>query len=227
MKAEFSKRLKEKALELGASVVGIAEATQFDQAPEKHKPTDILEDATAVISMGVVQPKAIITQAKPSQYTRNIFTNAGICDQIASRLSIWLEDQGFDAIPISARFMYMDALSGEFRGDLSHKHAAMLAGLGEIGINTLLLNPQFGIRLSLVSVITNATVLPDSPFTGSLCLGSECLKCVRACPVGALSPTGEIDKEKCAKHYRQHPDIFFETWGLYFCRECRKLCPIL
>ena len=226
MGKNLSKRLKEKAIELGASVVGIADARKFDEAPEGHRPRDVLEDATAVISMGVAQPRAVIQRAMPTQYTRNIFTTAGMCDGIASQMSLWIEDQGFDAIPISARFLYMDGLTGLFRGDLSHKHAAMLAGLGEIGLNTLLINPTYGIRLMLVSVVTNAPVLPDSPYTESLCPRSECLKCVTACPVKAISSSGEIDKEKCAKYYRRYPDIYFETWGLYFCRECRTVCPV-
>ena len=222
----LSNRLKEKAIELGASVVGIADAGRFDEAPVGHNPTDILDDAACVISIGVAQPRAVIQRAMPTQYTRNIFTTAGICDAIASQIGIWIEGQGFDAIPISARFMYMDALSGVLRGDLSHKHAAMLAGLGEIGLNTLLINPTHGIRLMLVSVVTNAPIQPAPPLRGSLCPRSECLKCVTACPVKAISSSGEIDKEKCAKYYRRHPDIYFETWGLYLCRECRRVCPV-
>jgi len=222
----LSNKLKERAIELGASVVGIADAGRFDEAPEGHRPTDILEDATAVISIGVTQPKAIIQRAMPTQYTRSIFTTAGICDGIASQMSIWIEGQGFDAIPISARSMYMDALSGILRGDLSHKHTAMLAGLGEMGLNTLLINPTYGTRLKLVSVVTNAPVQADSPFSESLCPRSECLKCVTACPVKAISSSGAIDKDKCAKYYRRYPDIYFETWGLYLCRECRRVCPV-
>jgi epoxyqueuosine reductase QueG len=226
MRKNLSKALKEKAIELGASVVGIADAGRFDEAPEGHKPTDILDDATSITSIGVAQPRAVIQRSMPTQYTRNIFTTAGICDGIASRMSIWIEGHGFEAIPISARFLYMDGLTGVFRGDLSHKHTAMLAGLGEIGIHSLLINPTYGTRLKLVSVVTKAPVRPGSPFTESLCPRSECLKCVTACPVKAISSSGEIDKEKCAKYYRRYPDIYFETWGLYFCRECRRVCPV-
>jgi len=122
--------------------------------------------------------------------------------------------------------MYMYSLSNVFQGDLSHKHAAVLAGLGEIVINTLLINPKHGTRLMLVSVVTNAMVQPDSLFTKSLCTRSECKKCVTACPVRTISSSGGIYKGKCAKYYRQHSDIYFGTWGLYFCRECRRVCPV-
>ncbi len=226
MDNNISEAIKMRAIDLGASVVGIADAVLFGETPAGHGPESILEGASGVVSIGVAQPKAVMNRAMPTQYTRNIFVSAARLDEIASRLSLWLEEQGFEAIPVSARFMYMDLISGVFRGDLSHKHTAMLAGLGEIGLNTLLINPKYGTRLLLASVVTNAPLTPDTPFSEVLCLGSKCLKCVNACPVNAISKSGDIDKLKCARHYRQYADLYYESWGLYFCRECRKVCPI-
>jgi epoxyqueuosine reductase QueG len=226
MKEELSKRLKKKALDLGADVVGAASNRGFDQAPEGPRPEDILKGARCVISLGFAQPNTVIQKAMPTQYTRNIFTVASLADQVAHLLTLWIETQGYQAIPISARGMYMAALAGELKGDLSHKHTAVLAGLGEIGVNTLLINPEFGNRLILSSIVTNAPLLQDKPFSDKLCQWGKCLKCVEVCPVKAISADGRIEKIKCAKYYRQHSDIYFETWGLYFCRECRKVCPI-
>lgn len=225
MQDKLSEKLKEKGRELGADVIGIAGAEGFQQAPEGHKPWDILPGATCAVSMGFAQPNTVLGKAMPTQYTRSIFTNAARADHAANSIALWIEEQGYEAIPISARFMYMDALAGIFRGDLSHKHTAVLAGLGEMGANTLLLNPEFGNRLMLSSVVTNAPLVPDQPFTGKICLREKCLKCVQVCPVKAIKPSGEIEKIKCAKYYRAHGDIYMETWGLYYCRECRKVCP--
>jgi len=225
MKRAFSERLKKKALDLGAVVVGIADASLYGKAPEKHRPNDILKGATGVVSIGIPMPKAVLQESLPTLYTRGIFTSTEVINQISLKLAMWVEEEGYDAIPITSRGpLYMEALSGKMLGDLSHKHSAMLAGLGEIGINTLLLNPKYGTRLMLGSVVTNAPVKPDKPFTETVCLGSKCLKCVAVCPVQALSPSGEIDKARCAKYYRQYPEIYFETWGIYACRECRKVC---
>ena len=122
--------------------------------------------------------------------------------------------------------MYIDALAGEFCGDLSHKHAAWLAGLGEIGENSLLLHPDFGNRLILTSIVTSAPLEADKPFTKKLCLRKDCLLCLEACPVRAVKGGGRIDKAKCANHYRPHQDVYKETLGIYACRECRRVCPI-
>ena len=226
MKEELSKRLKKKALDLGADVVGVAGNEGFDQTPEGHRPKDILKGARCVISLGFAQPNTVIQKAMPTQYTRNIFTVASLADQVAHLLTLWIEIQGYEAIPISVRGMYMDALTGELRGDLSHKHTAVLASLGEIRVNTLLIHPEFGNRLMLSSVVTSAPLLQDKAFSEKLCLGKKCLKCVEVCPVKAISANGRIEKIKCAKNSRSHVDIYKETWGLYFCRECRRVCPI-
>jgi epoxyqueuosine reductase len=225
MDENLTKKLKKKSVDLGASLVGIADASLYDEAPENHRPNDILKDATCVISIGIAMPKAVLQQSLPTLYTRSIITVGEFINQIALQLGIWLENEGFDAIPITSRGpLYMEALSGKILGDLSHKHTAVLAGLGEMGINTLLLNPKYGTRLMLGSVVTNAPAIPDAPFQGSVCLGSKCLKCVTSCPIKAISPSGVVDKARCARYYRQFQEIFFETWGIYPCRECRKVC---
>jgi epoxyqueuosine reductase QueG len=225
MKEELSKRLKKKALDFGADVVGVAGNEGFDKASEGHRPEDILKGARCVISLGFAQPNTVIQKAMPTQYTRNIFTVASLADQVAYLLTLWIETQGYEAIPISARGMYMAAMVGELRGDLSHKHAAVLAGLGEIGVNTLLINPEFGNRLMLSSIVTNAPLIQDKPFSKRLCKGEECLRCVEVCPVRAITPAGKIEEMKCSKYSRSHEEIYKETWGLYFCRECRRVCP--
>ena len=42
MREELSKPLKKKALDLGADIVGVASNEGFDQAPQGHRPEDIL-----------------------------------------------------------------------------------------------------------------------------------------------------------------------------------------
>jgi len=75
------------------------------------------------------------------------------------------------------------------RGDFSHRHAAVAAGLGELGFSGLLLTPEFGPRQRLVSIITDAPLKASPMHNGpKLCQPDSCgYACIKACPTAAMS----------------------------------------
>ena len=218
----MSESVKEIARLCSASACGIADASLFGEAPQGFRPENVLKGAKAVISIGIKTPATIIFEAAPTVYTRAIFYLDRLLDEAAFRLAHFLEEKGYRAIPLPGRALNMAAIGGELKGDISHKHAASLAGLGEIGYNSLLLSPLFGNTLALTSVVTDAPLFADSPFPYGLC--DNCGRCADACPVKAIQGPGLVDKERCQNHYRMFKDIYKETMGLYFCRECRRVC---
>jgi epoxyqueuosine reductase QueG len=111
-------------------------------------------------------------------------------------------------------------------GVFSHRHAAVLAGLGEIGLSNLLITPQFGARVRLVSIITEVPLEPDQPYEKSLCREGqkECGKaCVVHCPVEAISPDGRVNKDGCLRYQEQ-----VMPWSAVElrCGMCLGMCPI-
>ncbi len=76
---------------------------------------------------------------------------------------------------------------------LDEKKWATQAGIGFIGKNTLLINPQFGSRILLGEILINIAIEPDTPIAGYC---KDCDKCIRACPTGALTPY-QLDAPKC------------------------------
>lgn len=65
-----------------------------------------------------------------------------------------------------------------------HKTAATCSGLGWVGKNGLLINRQYGSKLSWATVLTDAPFRPDTPTSKSEC--GDCDLCVRHCPSGAV-----------------------------------------
>ncbi len=65
-----------------------------------------------------------------------------------------------------------------------HKTAATCAGLGWIGKNGLIINEQYGSKLTWATVLTDAPLAADSPYVSSQC--GDCDLCVRHCPSGAV-----------------------------------------
>jgi len=105
----------------------------------------------------------------------------------------------------------------------SHRHAALLAGLGNFGMNNTLLTPEFGPRVRFASVLTAAEIEPDPLLEKPLCI--RCRRCVEACPVHALDgrdyPAGLTDKKTCATRSESLLKRFIAPCGI-----CIKVCPV-
>jgi epoxyqueuosine reductase len=86
--------------------------------------------------------------------------------------------------------------------DIPLKTAAVQCGLGCQGKNTLLINPQLGPRVRLISVLTTAELDIDEPYKVDLC--GNCEKCLRACPTKALKPY-RLEINRCMTYSAESP----------------------
>ena len=110
----------------------------------------------------------------------------------------------------------------------NHKMAATSAGLGWIGKNGLLISTDYGPRLSLATVLTDAPLDAGLPMEHSLC--GSCTLCVEHCPSQAItgaawsrsSPFVELVKlDAC----RSHKETKRATNGKPNCGLCINICP--
>jgi epoxyqueuosine reductase QueG len=95
-----------------------------------------------------------------------------------------------------------------------------------MALNNMLTTPEFGSRVRLVTIVTEADLEPDQPFGEKLCLNKreECeLVCVKNCPVHAISEEGVVDKTKCL-HYQEQ--IMPWSAAELRCGVCIASCPI-
>jgi len=123
-------------------------------------------------------------------------------------------------LPSDEPYEYWDAENTEGRGLLSMKHAAVAAGLGTLGKNTLLLNEKFGNLLTLGAVLTDLD-LPSDPLAESICLDS-CRLCLECGPSHALDGT-RANQKKCRSYaYGTSP----RGYGTVDCNRCRMVCPM-
>ncbi|MHB8781335.1 MAG: hypothetical protein ACYC55_08125 [Candidatus Geothermincolia bacterium] len=115
-------------------------------------------------------------------------------------------------------------VEGRLRDNLSYRHVAAAAGLGEIGINNLLLHPEHGPRVRLVALVTDAEMEPSPPLAQKVCKPEECgYACVRACPARALANDGSpTRKASCLQHYLR---LGLPGMSGVRCGLCVKACP--
>lgn len=139
-------------------------------------------------------------------------------DRAADAIEVWLRAQHFEALSQSERSMAQHAMfDPETRSSLlPHKTLAVLAGVGWIGRNNLLVTENYGCRLTLSTVLTNAPLPPD-PARESPSRCGSCMACVRACPVGALSG-------RAWSQDRQRDDIV-NVYACRLCMRCMQVCP--
>ena len=203
---ELTKKVKEVAKEAGAHLVGIAPLERFVQAPQGHRPEDLLKNAKSVISMACAIPYGVIKTAPSHSYlTYGYDLLNQRMHEAAFAVTWFLEEEGYISLPIPAGATLSVEINEEgpepfvYRmGVFSHRHAAAEAGLGEIGIHSALVTPQYGARVILVSVITSAELLSDPKLTEKVCDPERCgTKCVKGCPGKALPGDRTINQYRC------------------------------
>ncbi len=221
---EAKAALTGEARRLGIDLIGIAAGDRFAEAPQGHKPTDILPAAKSIVVLAQRFLAGPMNNGHWTSYTAVHEGNIGRLDSAAYYLSRFLEEQcAAEAIPVPAMipFFHWDEERQYAAGDLSHKHAAVAAGLGAMGKNSLLITPQFGNRVNLVSIVTDLVIEPDPIVDAELC-PAGCRLCVDACPAGAIKGDGTVNQRACRGHcWTKLPKGF----AVLQCWRCREVCP--
>jgi ferredoxin len=152
----------------------------------------------------------------------------------------YLESQGYKTLSVpttyGTTFSWPSNLYGSGKADFpvnvngfgpfSHRHAAVAAGLGEFGLNNLLLTPQWGPRIRLTTVITRAPLTPDTLLAERVCMGEKCSLCVKNCPGGALGDIIECEIAGKVNIKARHDFIKCEqTYGSCM-KKCISSCPV-
>lgn len=212
--------LKEKGKNLGADIVGFCELPQ--------SPLPDMPQLKYAVSIGVKLSDAILQtiESAPSfVYFQHYRTANTLLDSVAFRLSRLLEEKGYSALPVAASQSL--GKNNPYRGVIAHKTVAVLSGLGFVGKSGLFLSTEYGSKVRLATILTNAPLQNELPIIENGC--DDCKICQKACPAGAIfgeKPTtdGErnFDAEKCSKYMKEH---FQDIGRGSVCGVCIKVCP--
>jgi epoxyqueuosine reductase len=175
--------------------VGVSPVERLAGAPEGYRPTDFLPGAKNVVVMAVKLPNGAVQAIYRAHEDKkrymlcmygthgHMFTPNTHLNFAAYRAARFLERYGHISAPLPSG-------PGGGGAPFSHRHAMVAAGIGELGLNHIVLTPDYGPRVRAVSVITQADLEPDPLYSGpKICDRAKCGDiCVKICPSHALDP---------------------------------------
>lgn len=175
----------------GADSVGVASVEEYEhRVPNGQKPDFLAEGMSSII----VVTKHLLTGAVAVQDVATQSTNSHLAldtaEEVTYDLAEWLEERGHVALPVSPEYADLD-LKWTGAGLLDLKWTAEFAGLGHVGLNLNFLTPEYGSRVYLGALLTDAELEPDRPLEDPLCPGLECGRCAVLCPPDAIPRQAE------------------------------------
>jgi epoxyqueuosine reductase len=242
-------RLRACARELGFDLCGIAPAEAFPElgalepwleagyggtmgylartAGKRRDVRDVLPSARSVISLGAVYNAAQPYSTEVEDPARALVSRYAWGDDyhlvLEGRLRevvSWMEAESDE--PFETR-LYVDT------GPVQERVHAQHAGLGWIGKNTCLINPELGSWLFLSEILCSLALPPDRPGVDQC---GTCTLCLEACPTGAFVDPGVLDATRCVSYLTielkgRIPESLREGLGarVYGCDVCQEVCP--
>ncbi|MFN2238020.1 MAG: tRNA epoxyqueuosine(34) reductase QueG [Thermoanaerobaculia bacterium] len=143
-----------------------------------------------------------------------------VIDQMLREIETFLAS----AAPGAQTWRYVDT------GPFSDRSLAVQAGLGWIGRNGMLIDPELGSWIFIGCLVTSLE--PDLGRSEVADRCGNCTRCIEACPTDAILPGRMIDSNLCLSHATIElrgsipPDIAARLEGnLFGCDICQEVCP--
>jgi epoxyqueuosine reductase len=198
-------------------------------------PRRILPECRSILVLGMRYPKP----GSKDSTERTLQEVAGntVSGRIASYA--WGEDY-HDLLPerLQALVRFIEQIYGEpvpnrwytDTGPILERDLAQRAGLGWIGKNTCLINPQGGSYFLLAEILLGIELEPDPAMITDHC--GSCARCLEACPTACILPDRTIDAKRCISYLTIElkgsiPADLRPQMGewVFGCDICQLVCP--
>jgi epoxyqueuosine reductase len=252
--ADLTQRVKEEALRLGFSLVGVTTCDLLPHAQVfeawladgkqgemgylgtphsrfcRAYPARILPECRSVLVLGLCYPAPLPGMLVRSQDPPSLGRIAAYA---------WGEDY-HEFLPgrLHSLVRFIEAQVGHpvpsrcytDTGPILERELAQRAGLGWIGKNTCLINPRQGSYFLLAEILLAIELEPDPPFASDRC--GTCTRCIQACPTHCILPDRTLDAPRCISYLTielKGPipyDLrpYMGRW-VFGCDICQQVCP--
>lgn len=214
----LTKLVKRAALFFGADLVGV---TEVDSRWLYAETAEGLRDYRYVVVLAFEMDLGAMETANEGPYAGEVGLGYSRMSIVAAQLARFLRSLGFNALPQCNE------------GSLSIPYA-VLAGLGEQGRSGLLVTPEYGSRVRLAKVLTDAPLSPDRPIRfGVWEFCWRCQICADVCTEMAITHGGPswdgptISEERGVFKWHVDHERCYTLWAKEGrgCGFCIKVCP--
>lgn len=242
-RAELTRIIKDKALELGYADVGITTADPFEGYREEMESRPGYERwfANPMGPYAGADPKAVMPEAKSIICTVFDFSKTAYPESLTQSIGRAYLGRGYVAKPESLngirRLQFATFLkdlgikvdeSGFYR--IPERLAAARAGVTTFGGNNLSYAKGCGSFIIITGFVVDCELDYDEPTVARPC-PPDCGKCIEACPTGALYEAGKLDYGKCILAMQTNPAVIDEEirpkigLSIHGCDRCQEACP--
>lgn len=182
----------------GADLAGIADIDILKKLAPDARPESFLPGASSVVVAVVADPPAIATAPTAKEYMRMAYPGYQKADGAIYNVAAELRRKGFKTKFIVREWHTDKDNSGRNLKTIPLKESAQAAGLGCIGLHSLIVTPQYGPRVRMSGILTDAPLIAGKPLTKSFC--NNCGACEKACPAGAIGKGEENSFTLCSSY---------------------------
>ena len=218
----------------GIEKFGVVDRILYDEkAPSQHRISDLLVSAQSAVVYILPVSRRIVDEFprdfRGDTYETYAEEKKRVSEQlnkVGELLVTTFKEHGFDAVVVPKG-------SRNYMGWVSLKHLGYYAGLGILGRNSLLWNPEYGPCFRIGAVLTGYNFREYSTFIKGEGVCKECNKCIATCPAHALEipVKGEIyciSKEKCHSYFCEMRGIEYNSENANVnCGLCMTVCPVV
>ncbi|MCL0048380.1 epoxyqueuosine reductase [Dehalococcoidia bacterium] len=214
----------------GSPIVGFASASDpmfnllKSAVSESHAmPAELLLNARTVVAffLPFTEETAgtnIDGKTSSSEWARAYIETNKLIRDLNLHMQVFLRAQNHESkiMPATHNFDTDKLIS-----DWSHRHIAVIAGLGRFGLNNMLITEQ-GCCGRVGSFVMSAGVEPDPQRYHEACLyryNGECMKCTERCVNNALL-ADKFDRHKCYEMCLHNGKLFLSLGKADVCGKC-------
>jgi epoxyqueuosine reductase len=243
---ELKQAIKDKSRQLGFILAGVTSSAPpahyniFEQwlGQHMHGSMNYLSEERSRLRRA--DPKEILPECKSILVLAIPYAPLIQDEQSFQIASYALGDDYHDVLPqkLQEIVLFMEAevghsISHRFytdTGPVLERELAQRAGLGWIGKNSMLINPNSGSTFFLAEILLGIELEPDEPFTTDHC--GTCTRCITACPTQCILPNRTLDARRCISYLTienkdEIPDELrphMQNW-VFGCDICQQVCP--